>query len=163
MDSYYSTNRYSMPVTRSRNGLYEPALDGTNTTRFLFGDDDEHAMSQGSAIDDGFPTLVRQNDQIVSAYSSYCHLIVNCLGRGTHCSAPRRWVLTVAGNWKTWPDDWQCRVFTGFPFSPSAMHTFLSSFCILHLHPCTKCFQLVKSCCLRDAVENSVWIALHAC
>ena len=38
---YLSVNRYSMPVTRSRNGPYDVGgLDGNNTARFLFGDED---------------------------------------------------------------------------------------------------------------------------
>ncbi|PHH66643.1 hypothetical protein CDD81_6480 [Ophiocordyceps australis] len=57
-------NRYSMPVTRSRNGLYDMNLDQTNTTRFLFGDDDQQAFSRGQTPDDNFPTLVRREDQM---------------------------------------------------------------------------------------------------
>lgn len=59
-------NRYSMPVTRSRNGLYDAGLDQTNTTRFLFGDEEPSALALGSTPDENFPTLVRRDDQIVS-------------------------------------------------------------------------------------------------
>jgi hypothetical protein len=59
-----------MPVTRSRTGLYDMGgLDQTNTTRFLFGDDDSSGdtkFGQGTS-DDTFPTLVRRDDQIVSS------------------------------------------------------------------------------------------------
>jgi hypothetical protein len=70
-----SINRYSMPVTRSRNGLYETGLDATNTARFLFGDEDAGAAQHANAIDQGFPTLVRRDDQIVSNI----HFIVSLL------------------------------------------------------------------------------------
>jgi hypothetical protein len=44
-------NRYSMPVTRSRNGFYDLAsLDQTNTARFLFGDDESSLSEQQYAI-----------------------------------------------------------------------------------------------------------------
>lgn len=55
-----------MPVTRSRTGLYDAGLDQTNTTRFLFGDEDSGVMGHGMGPDDSFPTLVRRDDQIVS-------------------------------------------------------------------------------------------------
>lgn len=61
-----NSHRYSMPASRSRNGPYETGLDGTNVTRFLFGDDESGAMSQGPSADERFPTLVRRDDQIVS-------------------------------------------------------------------------------------------------
>jgi hypothetical protein len=53
-----------MPVTKSRNGLPDLSLDQTNTTRFLFGDDEEHlsdpkSFLQMNATDDNFPILVR--------------------------------------------------------------------------------------------------------
>lgn len=65
-DIMSSLNRYSMPVTKSRNGIQDMlSLDQTNTTRFLFGDD-ESATSTDSknylqmhATDDNFPILVR--------------------------------------------------------------------------------------------------------
>ncbi|EJT71478.1 RNA-binding protein [Gaeumannomyces tritici R3-111a-1] len=53
-------NRYSMPVTRSRTGFYDLGLDQTNTTRFLFGDEDNTGdMSQFANTDESFPTLTR--------------------------------------------------------------------------------------------------------
>ncbi|SPO05724.1 related to Drosophila pumilio protein and Mpt5p protein [Cephalotrichum gorgonifer] len=58
-------NRYSMPVTRSRNGIYDlGGLDGTNTTRFLFGDDDlgDPKHTPTTTADQSFPTLVRRDD-----------------------------------------------------------------------------------------------------
>lgn len=54
-----------MPVTRSRTGMYDVGLDQTNTTRFLFGDEESNAMGHGIS-DENFPTLVRRDDQIVS-------------------------------------------------------------------------------------------------
>ncbi|KAK7415829.1 hypothetical protein QQX98_005611 [Neonectria punicea] len=63
-------NRYSMPVTRSRTGLYDVGLDQTNTTRFLFGDEEPSALGHVSAPDENFPTLVRRDDQILSASSA---------------------------------------------------------------------------------------------
>ncbi|KAL7926642.1 putative RNA-binding protein [Trichoderma austrokoningii] len=63
-------NRYSMPVTRSRTGFYDTNLDQTNTTRFLFGDDEPHHLNSGHAADESFPTLVRRDDQILSASSA---------------------------------------------------------------------------------------------
>lgn len=53
-----------MPVTRSRNGFYDPA----NTTSFLFGDDEPHAFNGRDTPDESFPTLVRRDDQMVSSY-----------------------------------------------------------------------------------------------
>lgn len=44
-------------------------LDQTNTTRFLFGDDEPHYLNSGHAADESFPTLVRRDDQIVSTHS----------------------------------------------------------------------------------------------
>ncbi|KJR87081.1 RNA-binding protein [Sporothrix schenckii 1099-18] len=72
-----SLNRYSMPVTRSRTGFYDfSSLDQTNTTRFLFGEEEEHAtngetnkMFQQTAntnvtgLDESFPTLTRSEGQ----------------------------------------------------------------------------------------------------
>lgn len=55
-----------MPVTRTRNGFYDLNLDQTNTTRFLFGDDEPNHLPRGHTPDDSFPTLVRRDDQIVS-------------------------------------------------------------------------------------------------
>ncbi|GKT49944.1 uncharacterized protein ColSpa_10125 [Colletotrichum spaethianum] len=61
-----SYNRYSMPVTRSRTGLYGADLDQTGTARFLFGEEDvsgENKYGQNNG-DDNFPTLVRRDDQM---------------------------------------------------------------------------------------------------
>ncbi|KAI9053933.1 hypothetical protein LZ554_002877 [Drepanopeziza brunnea f. sp. 'monogermtubi'] len=57
-------NRYSMPVTKSRNGIHEMlSLDQTNTTRFLFGDEEGAPEVNNylnmSGTDNHFPTLVR--------------------------------------------------------------------------------------------------------
>ena len=64
--NFTSLNRYSMPVTRSRTGLYSDMnLDGTNTTRFLFGDEDAAGETKGlvaGSTEDSFPTLVRRED-----------------------------------------------------------------------------------------------------
>ncbi|CAI6098499.1 unnamed protein product, partial [Clonostachys chloroleuca] len=75
--STHAINRYSMPVTRSRNGLYETGLDATNTARFLFGDEDAGAAQHANAIDQGFPTLVRRDDQILSASSAALDLALS--------------------------------------------------------------------------------------
>ncbi|KAJ2891763.1 hypothetical protein MKZ38_010730 [Zalerion maritima] len=60
-------NRYSMPVTKSRSGFYDMNLDQTNTTRFLFGDDESSNDTKGfnlsGAPDESFPTLTRRDDQ----------------------------------------------------------------------------------------------------
>jgi hypothetical protein len=70
-------NRYSMPVTRSRNGLYDINLDQTNTTRFLFGDDEPNALHRGTTPDVNFPTLVRREDQMLSASSTALDLALS--------------------------------------------------------------------------------------
>ncbi|KAG6002812.1 hypothetical protein E4U43_001046 [Claviceps pusilla] len=75
--SFNAVNRYSLPVTRSRNGLYDMNLDQTNTTRFLFGDDEPHAQPQGRTPDDHFPTLVRRDDQMLSASSAALDLALS--------------------------------------------------------------------------------------
>lgn len=62
----YNSHRYSMPGPRPRNGLYETGLDGTNVTRFLFGDEEAGYTSSANAGDERFPTLVRRDDQMVS-------------------------------------------------------------------------------------------------
>lgn len=72
-----TVNRYSMPVTRSRNGLYDMNLDQTNTTRFLFGDDEPNALPRGRTPDDNFPTLVRREDQMLSASSAALDLALS--------------------------------------------------------------------------------------
>ncbi|KAF3799445.1 Pumilio domain-containing protein C6G9.14 [Colletotrichum gloeosporioides] len=71
-------NRYSMPVTRSRTGLYGSDLDQTGTARFLFGEEDasgEHKYGHGT--DDNFPTLVRRDDQMLSASSAALDLALS--------------------------------------------------------------------------------------
>ncbi|KFA74670.1 hypothetical protein S40288_03234 [Stachybotrys chartarum IBT 40288] len=78
-------NRYSMPVTRSRNGLYENSIDQTNTARFLFGDDEPNAMHRGNTPDESFPTLVRREDQMLSASSAALDL---ALSSSPHPEAP---------------------------------------------------------------------------
>ncbi|KAH7321046.1 putative RNA-binding protein [Stachybotrys elegans] len=70
-------NRYSMPVTRSRNGFYELNLDQTGTARFLFGDDEPHAMPRRDTPDESFPTLVRREDQMLSASSAALDLALS--------------------------------------------------------------------------------------
>jgi len=64
-----------MPVTRSKTGFYDVNLDQTNTTRFLFGEDEDTAAPdvkayQGSTADESFPTLTRREGQpnMVSSY-----------------------------------------------------------------------------------------------
>ncbi|KAG5925523.1 hypothetical protein E4U42_004198 [Claviceps africana] len=70
MASINRVSRYSLPVTKSRNGMYEMNLDQTNTTRFLFGDEEPHAQFGRQTPDDHFPTLVRCDDQMLSASSA---------------------------------------------------------------------------------------------
>lgn len=71
-------NRYSMPVTRSRSGLYDAAgLDQTNTTGFLFGDEEQSGLGHVSGPDESFPTLVRRDDQILSASSAALDLALS--------------------------------------------------------------------------------------
>ncbi|KAM0209631.1 hypothetical protein ACHAQI_006372 [Fusarium lateritium] len=69
-------NRYSMPVTRSRTGMYDVGLDQTNTTRFLFGDEESNAMGHGIS-DENFPTLVRRDDQILFTPSAALDLALS--------------------------------------------------------------------------------------
>lgn len=65
-----AVNRYSMPVTRSRNGMHEMlSLDQTNTARFLFGEEDGGTTSpdvnnylEMNATDNNFPILVRDQN-----------------------------------------------------------------------------------------------------
>lgn len=71
MASPNSANRYSMPVSRTRNGAYDGDFDGSNVTRFLFGEDIVNGMGHANAVDDRFPTLVRRDDQMVSEIC-YC-------------------------------------------------------------------------------------------
>ncbi|RDA93193.1 hypothetical protein CP533_3159 [Ophiocordyceps camponoti-saundersi (nom. inval.)] len=70
-------NRYSMPVTRSRNGLYDMNIDQANTTRFLFGDEEPKALPQAQTPDESFPTLVRREDQMLSASSAALDLALS--------------------------------------------------------------------------------------
>ncbi|KAJ3477192.1 hypothetical protein NLG97_g8903 [Lecanicillium saksenae] len=72
-----SLNRYSMPVTKSKNGLYEVNLDQTNTARFLFGEDEPSAFPRRDTPDHNFPTLVRRDDQILSASSAALDLALS--------------------------------------------------------------------------------------
>ena len=68
MASSGSINRYSMPVGRSRGGMYDPELDGNDVTRFLW-DEDSGAGVNGrgaAANDETFPVLVRRDNQTVS-------------------------------------------------------------------------------------------------
>lgn len=67
-DSY---NRYSMPVTRSRSGLYGADLDQTGTARFLFGEEEAIGDAKYGQMhpDSSFPTLVRREDQMVRGIS----------------------------------------------------------------------------------------------
>lgn len=60
-----------MPVTKTRNGLYDlGVLDGTNTARFLFGDDDlGDSRFTATNADESFPTLVRRDDAMVCVVS----------------------------------------------------------------------------------------------
>lgn len=58
--------------------MYEMSLDQTNTTRFLFGDDEPN-LPRGQTPDEHFPTLVRRDDQMVSPIHifpilSYCNV-----------------------------------------------------------------------------------------
>ncbi|KAF6841318.1 RNA-binding protein [Colletotrichum musicola] len=73
-----SYNRYSMPVTRSRTGLYGSDLDQTGTARFLFGEEDASGENKyGQGTDDNFPTLVRRDDQMLSASSAALDLALS--------------------------------------------------------------------------------------
>ncbi|TQS39181.1 hypothetical protein Golomagni_00299 [Golovinomyces magnicellulatus] len=68
--SHRSTNtfhRYSMPVTKTRFGSREMALDQTNTARFLFGEEESPSSGisdylQVNATEENFPILVRRED-----------------------------------------------------------------------------------------------------
>ncbi|KAI9647455.1 hypothetical protein NHQ30_003840 [Ciborinia camelliae] len=79
-------NRYSTPVTKSRNGMNEMlSLDQTNTARFLFGEDENAAPANVdnylnmNATDDKFPILVRQNEYpgLLSASSAALDLALS--------------------------------------------------------------------------------------
>lgn len=82
---HISVNRYSMPVTRSRNG-FEPNIDQTNTARFLFGDEDPTIWSRRNTPDNSFPMLVRRDGQIVSETIFIPTFLAQSLGRNmVHC------------------------------------------------------------------------------
>lgn len=62
-----------MPVTRSRNGPYDVGgLDGNNTARFLFGDEDvgDSRLTAITTSDESFPTLVRRDESMVRVNES---------------------------------------------------------------------------------------------
>ncbi|ETS79063.1 hypothetical protein PFICI_08916 [Pestalotiopsis fici W106-1] len=64
-------NRYSMPVTRRGNPLYDN-IDQTNAAGFLFRDDDSNLEGNYTALDtseDGFPKLVKGNPNRLSTSS----------------------------------------------------------------------------------------------
>lgn len=64
-------NRYSMPVTRRSNNLYDN-IDQTNTTGFLFRDDETTMDSNFSGMntgDEGFPKLYTQKNHRLSTSS----------------------------------------------------------------------------------------------
>ncbi|KAF5605932.1 hypothetical protein FPANT_1071 [Fusarium pseudoanthophilum] len=87
-------NRYSMPVTRSRTGMYDVGLDQTNTTRFLFGDEETNAGGH-SGPDANFPTLVRHDDQILSASSAALDLALSPSPNPESTSSSRGWSRVV--------------------------------------------------------------------
>ncbi|KAM0440779.1 hypothetical protein ACHAPT_000080 [Fusarium lateritium] len=84
-----------MPVTRSRTGLYDVGLDQTNTTRFLFGDDEPKAHGHGVVPDENFPTLVRRDDQILSASSAALDLALSPSPNPETSSSSRGWSRVV--------------------------------------------------------------------
>ena len=91
-----------MPGTRTRNGGYENALDGTNVTRFLFGDEDSAAGSHANAMDESFPTLVRRDDHMVS-YCIFLLLLFPALVLSSTALSPlSRWLSAGV----TPPDSW---------------------------------------------------------
>ncbi|KAF4634360.1 hypothetical protein G7Y89_g3754 [Cudoniella acicularis] len=84
--SHRSTNAYSMPVTKSRNGMHDMlSLDPSNTTRFLFGEEDGATSPdvknylQMNATDDKFPILVRREEYpgLLSASSAALDLALS--------------------------------------------------------------------------------------
>ncbi|KAF5626257.1 uncharacterized protein FTJAE_9724 [Fusarium tjaetaba] len=87
-------NRYSMPVTRSRTGMYDVGLDQTNTTRFLFGDEETNAGGH-SGPDANFPTLVRHDDQILSASSAALDLALSPSPNPESTPSSRGWSRVV--------------------------------------------------------------------
>ncbi|TVY35633.1 Pumilio domain-containing protein [Lachnellula subtilissima] len=79
-------NRYSMPVTKSRNGIHNMLSDDpASTTRFLFGEEDGASSPdvktylQMNATDDKFPILVRRDDYpgLLSASSAALDLALS--------------------------------------------------------------------------------------
>ncbi|TVY84508.1 Pumilio domain-containing protein [Lachnellula suecica] len=79
-------NRYSMPVTKSRNGMHDMlSHDPSNTTRFLFGEEDGSSSPdvktylQMNATDDKFPILVRRDEYpgLLSASSAALDLALS--------------------------------------------------------------------------------------
>jgi hypothetical protein len=103
-----------MPVTKSRNGINEMfSLDQTNTTRFLFGDDetssspDQKSYLQMNANDENFPILVRRDEyaqkvrvnppkviiHVLIDLCSYPHLLLHL----TLPLRPRRVQIQTAG------------------------------------------------------------------
>lgn len=99
-----------MPVTRTRNGFYDLNLDQTNTTRFLFGDDEPNHLPRGHTPDDSFPTLVRRDDQIVSVLLLFCSCNVSRLEKERRSSlacslclfffTPTSFLRLAAGRWR---------------------------------------------------------------
>ncbi|KAK0127550.1 hypothetical protein ONS96_007084 [Cadophora gregata f. sp. sojae] len=79
-------NRYSMPVTKSRNGMQEMlSLDQTNTARFLFGEDesgqspDINQYLDMNGAENKFPILVRRDEYpgVLSASSAALDLALS--------------------------------------------------------------------------------------
>ncbi|KAG4444243.1 hypothetical protein IFR05_000218 [Cadophora sp. M221] len=79
-------NRYSMPVTKSRNGMHEMlSLDQTNTARFLFGEDegapspDVNQYLDMNGAENKFPILVRRDEYpgLLSASSAALDLALS--------------------------------------------------------------------------------------
>ncbi|CAK7267437.1 hypothetical protein SEPCBS119000_002549 [Sporothrix epigloea] len=97
-------NRYSMPVTRSRTGFYDfSSLDQTNTTRFLFGEEEDHAnntetktfkaaLPAVSSHAESFPTLMRGEAQ-TSTFSASSSAIDSTLpqSHGSDASSTSGW------------------------------------------------------------------------
>lgn len=87
-----SVNRYSMPVTRSRNGPYDVGgLDGNNTARFLFGDEDagDSRLTAITTSDESFPTLVRRDESMVRVNSHFVQF------HPPHLALPSTWKLYI--------------------------------------------------------------------
>ncbi|KAI1869446.1 hypothetical protein JX265_006536 [Neoarthrinium moseri] len=86
-------NRYSMPVTRRGNPLYDN-IDQTNAAGFLFGDDDNTMESSYAGLDkagdDGFPKLIAQKDNPHRLSASSVAVDLTSLG-GTSSDASNGW------------------------------------------------------------------------